>query len=83
MTEAPLLNHMDVLRERLPLQGALVADVGAQQPARARAAAPPDGRPALEAAKASWRGAFLAVGEQRDDGFWFEIPSRLNLLRRH
>lgn len=38
---------------------------------------------AVEAAEASLRRAFLAAGEQRDDGFWFEIPSRLNLLRRN
>lgn len=38
---------------------------------------------AVEAAGESLRQAFLAAGEQRDDGFWFEIPSRLNLLRRH
>jgi hypothetical protein len=81
MTEAPLLKHTDVLRERLPLRGAWVADVGAQQPARARAAEPADGRLAVEAAEASLRQAFLAAAEQRDGGFCFEIPSRLNLLR--
>jgi hypothetical protein len=43
----------------------------------------PARRPAVEAAEASLRQSFLAAGEQRDDGFWFEIPSRLNLLRRH
>jgi SAM-dependent methyltransferase len=43
----------------------------------------PRRRPAVEAQEASLRQAFLAAGEQRDDGFWFEIPSRLNLLRRH
>jgi hypothetical protein len=43
----------------------------------------PARRPAVEAAEASLRQAFLAAAEQRDDGFWFEIPSRLNLLRRH
>ncbi len=42
----------------------------------------PKRRPAVEAAEESLRKAFLAAGEQRDDGFWFEIPSRLNLLRR-
>ncbi|MGD1875944.1 MAG: class I SAM-dependent methyltransferase [Kiloniellaceae bacterium] len=39
--------------------------------------------PLVEAQAASLRRGFLAAGEQRDDGFWFEIPSRLNLLRRH
>lgn len=43
----------------------------------------PARRPAVEAAEASLRQTFLAAGEQRDDGVWFEIPSRLNLLRRH
>jgi SAM-dependent methyltransferase len=43
----------------------------------------PARRPAVEAAGESLRRTFLAAGEQRDDGFWFEIPSRLNLLRRH
>ncbi len=43
----------------------------------------PKRRPAVEAAEKSLRQAFLAAGEQRDDGFWFEIPSRLNLLRRN
>lgn len=43
----------------------------------------PARRPAVAAAETSLRQAFLAAGEQRDDGFWFEIPSRLNLLRRH
>jgi hypothetical protein len=42
----------------------------------------PKRRPAVEAQEASLRRAFLAAGEQREDGFWFEIPSRLNLLRR-
>jgi SAM-dependent methyltransferase len=42
----------------------------------------PRRRPAIEAQEGSLRQAFLAAGEQRDDGFWFEIPSRLNLLRR-
>jgi hypothetical protein len=40
-------------------------------------------RPAVEAAEASLRQRFLASAEQRDAGFWFEIPSRLNLLRRN
>ena len=43
----------------------------------------PARRPAVEAAEASLRQAFLAAAEQRDESFWFEIPSRLNLLRRH
>lgn len=43
----------------------------------------PGRRATVEAAEASLRQAFLAAAEQRDDGFWFEIPSRLNLLRRH
>jgi len=43
----------------------------------------PARRAAVEAAAASLRQGFLAAAEQRDDGFWFEIPSRLNLLRRH
>lgn len=43
----------------------------------------PARRPAVEAAEPSLRRAFLAAAEQRDDGYWFEIPSRLNLLRRH
>ena len=42
----------------------------------------PARRSAVEAAEASLRRGFLAAAEQRDDGFWFEIPSRLNLLRR-
>lgn len=42
----------------------------------------PTRRSAVEAAEASLRRGFLAAAEQRDDGFWFEIPSRLNLLRR-
>ena len=43
----------------------------------------PARRPAVAAAEASLRRRFLAAAEQRDDGFWFEIPSRLNLLRKH
>lgn len=43
----------------------------------------PARREAVSAAAASLRQGFLAAAEQRDDGFWFEIPSRLNLLRRH
>ena len=43
----------------------------------------PTRRAAVESAAASLRRRFLAAAEQRDDGFWFEIPSRLNLLRRH
>jgi hypothetical protein len=43
----------------------------------------PKRRPAVEAQEVSLRRAFLAAGEQREDGFWFEIPSRLNLLRRN
>jgi ubiquinone/menaquinone biosynthesis C-methylase UbiE len=43
----------------------------------------PARRAAVEAAAASLRQGFLAAAEQRADGFWFEIPSRLNLLRRH
>ncbi|MGF1630678.1 MAG: class I SAM-dependent methyltransferase [Kiloniellaceae bacterium] len=43
----------------------------------------PARRPAVEAAATSLRQAFLAAAEQRNDGFWFEIPSRLNLLRRN
>lgn len=43
----------------------------------------PARRAAVGAAAASLRQGFLAAAEQRDDGFWFEIPSRLNLLRRH
>jgi SAM-dependent methyltransferase len=42
----------------------------------------PARRDAVAAAEASLRATFLAAAEQRDDGFWFEIPSRLNLLRR-
>ena len=42
----------------------------------------PKRRPAVEAAEESLRQGFLAAAEQRDGGFWFEIPSRLNLLRR-
>ncbi len=30
----------------------------------------------------SLRQAFMAAAEQRDGAFWFEIPSRLNLLQR-
>jgi SAM-dependent methyltransferase len=43
----------------------------------------PARRAAVVAREASLREAFLAAAEQREDGFWFEIPSRLNLLRRH
>lgn len=43
----------------------------------------PARRPLVEAAEESLRHAFLAASEQRDDGFWFETPSRLNLLRRN
>lgn len=43
----------------------------------------PRRRPAVEAQEASLRQAFLAAAEQRDGAFWFEIPSRLNLLRRN
>jgi len=43
----------------------------------------PARRDAVAAREESLREAFLAAAEQRDDGFWFEIPSRLNLLRRH
>ncbi len=43
----------------------------------------PARRPAVEAAETSLRQGFLAAAEQRDGAFWFEIPSRLNLLRRH
>jgi len=43
----------------------------------------PARRPAVEAAEKSLRQGFLAAAEQRDGAFWFEIPSRLNLLRRH
>ncbi|HMA14232.1 MAG: class I SAM-dependent methyltransferase [Bacteroidota bacterium] len=43
----------------------------------------PSRRAAVTAAAASLRQGFLAAAEQRADGFWFEIPSRLNLLRRH
>lgn len=42
----------------------------------------PARREAVAAQEASLRKAFLAAAEQRDGGFWFEIPSRLNLLRR-
>jgi hypothetical protein len=42
----------------------------------------PRRKAAVAAHEASLRRAFLAAGEQREDGFWFEIPSRLNLLRR-
>ena len=40
-------------------------------------------RPAVEAAGESLRQAFMAAGEQRDGAFWFDIPSRVNLLLRH
>ncbi|WP_340117750.1 class I SAM-dependent methyltransferase [Pelagibius sp. 7325] len=43
----------------------------------------PARRDAVAGRQESLREAFLAAAEQRDDGFWFEIPSRLNLLRRH
>lgn len=43
----------------------------------------PARRGAVAGREESLREAFLAAAEQRDDGFWFEIPSRLNLLRRH
>src|SRR3546814_7450827 len=43
----------------------------------------PSRRGAVEAQATSLRQGFLAAAEQRADGFWFEIPSRLNLLRRH
>lgn len=43
----------------------------------------PARRDAVAGREESLREAFLAAAEQRDDGFWFEIPSRLNLLRRH
>ena len=42
----------------------------------------PARRAAVEAQAESLRRSFLAAAEQREDGFWFEIPSRLNLLRR-
>lgn len=42
----------------------------------------PARRPAVEKAEESLRQGFLAAAEQRDGAFWFEIPSRLNLLRR-
>lgn len=42
----------------------------------------PARRGAIQSAGESLRKDFLAAAEQRDDGFWFEIPSRLNLLRR-
>lgn len=42
----------------------------------------PRRRSAVEAAEGSLRQAFMAAGEQRDGAFWFEIPSRLNLLQR-
>ena len=40
-------------------------------------------RPAVEAAGESLRQAFMTAGEQRDGAFWFDIPSRVNLLLRH
>lgn len=43
----------------------------------------PARRDAVAGRQESLREAFLAAAEQRDDGFWFEIPSRLNLLRKH
>lgn len=46
------------------------------------AAVDPARQAAIMTAAASLRQGFLAAAEQRDDGFWFEIPSRLNLLRR-
>ncbi|WP_299395124.1 class I SAM-dependent methyltransferase [Pelagibius sp.] len=42
----------------------------------------PARRPLVEAREESLRQSFMAAGEQRDGAFWFEIPSRLNLLRR-
>lgn len=42
----------------------------------------PSRKAAVEACGESLRQAFLAAGEQREDGRWFDIPSRLNLLRR-
>ena len=42
----------------------------------------PSRRQAVETAGKSLRRAFMAAGEQRDGAFWFEIPSRLNLLQR-
>ncbi len=42
----------------------------------------PARRVAVEAREESLRQAFMAAAEQRDDAFWFEIPSRLNLLQR-
>ncbi|NIA69054.1 methyltransferase domain-containing protein [Pelagibius litoralis] len=42
----------------------------------------PKRRPTVEAAEESLRQAFMAAGEQREGAFWFEIPSRLNLLQR-
>src|SRR3546814_14297249 len=43
----------------------------------------PSRRGAVEAQATSLRQGFLAAAEQRADDLWFEIPSRLNLLRRH
>ncbi|WP_420349308.1 methyltransferase domain-containing protein [Pelagibius sp.] len=42
----------------------------------------PARRPLVEAREESLRQSFMAAGEQRDGAFWFEIPSRLNLLKR-
>ncbi|HIP79143.1 MAG TPA: SAM-dependent methyltransferase [Kiloniellaceae bacterium] len=42
----------------------------------------PSRRPLVEAQEESLRRRFMAAGEQRDGAFWFEIPSRLNLLKR-
>ncbi len=42
----------------------------------------PARRDAVAGRQESLRRSFLAAAEQREDGFWFEIPSRLNLLRR-
>ena len=43
----------------------------------------PSRRAAVEASEESLRESFLAASEQREGGFWFEVPSRLNLLRRN
>ncbi len=43
----------------------------------------PARRAIVAALEESLRQGFQAAAEQRDDGFWFEIPSRLNLLRRN
>lgn len=42
----------------------------------------PRRRPVVLAREESLRQSFMAAGEQRDDAFWFEIPSRLNLMQR-